>query len=235
MTKIDRRTTALIAIDMQRDFLDPGGYAATAGLDVTLLRGAIPGVKRLLAAARSAGIVVVHTRECNSPDLSDVPPAFADATSRSGAPVGSPGPLGRLLVRGEPGVQIIDELSPIHGEIVIDKPGFSAFESTPLSMILTSRGVRNLILCGITTEVCVSSTLRTAIDRGYRCITVSDACASSYPDLHDASMRMIEVEGGIFGIVSHVDDVVSALLDEGAGGGGGGGGRLGERRRDDQK
>ena len=120
MTKIDRRTTALIAIDMQRDFLDPGGYAATAGLDVTLLRGAIPGVKRLLAAARSAGIVVVHTRECNSPDLSDVPPAVADATSRSGAPVGSPGPLGRLLVRGEPGVQIIDELSPIHGEIVID-------------------------------------------------------------------------------------------------------------------
>ena len=204
MTKIDRRTTALIAIDMQRDFLDPGGYAAAAGLDVTLLRGAIPGVKRLLTAARSAGIVVVHTRECNSPDLSDVPPAFADATIRSGAPVGHPGPLGRLLVRGEPGVGIIDECSPILGEIVIDKPGFSAFESTPLGMILTSRGVRDLILCGITTEVCVSSMLRTAVNRGYRCIKVSDACASLYPDLHDASMRMIEVEGEIFGIVSNV-------------------------------
>ena len=124
MTKIDRHTTALIVTDMQRDFLDPGGYAAAAGLDVTLLRGAIPGVKRLLTAARSAGIVVVHTRECNSPDLSDVPPAFADATIRSGAPVGHPGPLGRLLVRGEPGVGIIDGCSPILGEIVIDKPGF---------------------------------------------------------------------------------------------------------------
>jgi nicotinamidase-related amidase len=210
MMNLDKSSTALIIIDMQRDFLDHQGYAAMAGLDVNLLRSAIPGVARLLNAARSAGVVIVHTRESNAPDLSDVPPAFADAT-RKGAPVGSVGPLGRLLVRGEAGSRIVDELRPSTGEIEIDKPGFSAFENTPLGMILTSRGIKNLILCGVTTEVCVSSTLRTAIDRGYRCVTVSDACASSYPDLHDASLRIIEVEGGIFGTVSTVDDVVRAL------------------------
>lgn len=208
---IDRSTTALVVIDMQRDFLDHEGYAARAGLNVDLLRCAIPGARRLLDAARSSNVVVVHTREANMPDLSDVPPSFMDATAKSGAPVGSLGPLGRLLIRDEPGSRIVDELLPLGGEIVIDKPGFSAFENTSLGTMLTSRGIRNLILCGITTEVCVSSTLRTAIDRGYRCITVSDACASSYPDLHDASLRIIEVEGGIFGMVSNVDDVVRAL------------------------
>jgi nicotinamidase-related amidase len=208
---IDRSTTALIVIDMQRDFLDHEGYAARAGLDVSLLRLAIPGVQRLLEAARSANIVIVHTRETNMPDLSDVPPSFMDATAKSGAPVGSLGPLGRLLIRDEPGSRIIDEVVPITGEIVIDKPGFSAFENTALGTMLLSRGIRNLILCGITTEICVSSTLRTAIDRGYRCVTVGDACASSYPDLHDASLRIIDVEGGIFGTVSTVDDVVRAL------------------------
>ncbi|KAL3822501.1 hypothetical protein ACHAXA_002519 [Cyclostephanos tholiformis] len=208
---IDKSSTALIVIDMQRDFLDHRGYAAKAGLDVDLLRMAMPGVSRLLSAARSANMAIVHTREANLPDLSDVPPAFRDATLNSGAPVGSHGPLGRLLIRDEPGSCIVDELSPLGGEIVIDKPGFSAFENTSLGMILTSRGIKNLILCGITTEVCVSSTLRTAIDRGYRCVTVGDACASSYPDLHDASLRIIGVEGGIFGKVSTVDDVVRAI------------------------
>lgn len=208
---LDRATTALLVIDMQRDFLDPRGYAAKAGLDIELLRVAIPGVARILAAARHAGLLIVHTREANAPDLSDVPPAFLDATARTGAPVGSPGPLGRLLIRGEPGAGIVDELAPNDGEIVIDKPGFSAFEATALGTMLTVRGIRSLILCGITTEVCVSSTLRTAIDRGFRCVTLRDACASAYPDLHDAAMRMIQVEGGVFGEVAEVATVAAAL------------------------
>jgi len=211
MIDFDWQSTALLVIDMQRDFLDPAGYAARAGLDTTRLRDAIPGVARLLKAARDAGIVVVHTREANAPDLSDVPPAFLDATRRTGAPVGSDGPLGRLLVRGERGSGIVDELAPVPGEIVLDKPGFSAFEGTPLGAMLLARGIRTLVICGITTEVCVSSTLRTATDRGFRCITVRDACASSYPDLHDAALRMIEVEGGVFGKVATVDEVVAVL------------------------
>lgn len=207
----DPRSTALLVIDMQRDFLDPRGYAARAGLDISLLREAIPGVARMLRAAREAGLLVVHTREANAPDLSDVPPAFADATARTGASVGATGPLGRLLIRGEPGSGIIDELAPIAGEIVIDKPGFSAFEGTALGAMLLARGIRRLILCGITTEVCVSSTLRTAIDRGFRCVTLRDACASAYPDLHEAALRMVEVEGGVFGSVATVEQVAATL------------------------
>jgi len=211
MKPFDWQSTALLVIDMQRDFLDPRGYAAKAGLDIARLRAAIPGVSRLLQSAREAGIMVVHTREANAPDLSDVPPAFLEATQRTRAPVGSVGPLGRLLIRGEPGAGIVDELAPVSGEIVIDKPGFSAFEGTALGSMLVARGIRSLVVCGITTEVCVSSTLRTAIDRGYRCVTVRDACASSYPDLHEAALRMIEVEGGVFGTVVTVDEMVAVF------------------------
>jgi len=207
----DTSTTALIAIDMQRDFLDPQGYAALAGLDISLLQAAIPGVAKLLAAARDAGIFIVHTREANAPDLSDVPPEFLDATTRSGARVGSEGPLGRLLIRGEAGTAIIDELAPLPHEVAIDKPGFSAFEGTALGAMLQMRGIRMLILCGITTEVCVSSTLRTAVDRGFRCITVRDACASAFPELHAAALAMIGVEGGLFGQVASVQDVCALL------------------------
>jgi len=213
MLPFDWQTTALVIIDMQRDFLDPQGYAAKAGLDVSLLRVAIPGVARVLAAAREAGLLIVHTREANAPDLSDVPPAFMEATRRTGAPVGSDGPLGRLLIRGEFGAGIVDELAPRGAEIVIDKPGFSAFEGTALGSMLTTRGIRSLILCGITTEVCVSSTLRTAIDRGFRCVTLRDACASADVSLHDAAMRMIQVEGGVFGLVGTVDDAVAWLAE----------------------
>lgn len=213
MLPFDWQTTALVVIDMQRDFLDPQGYAAKAGLDVSLLRVAIPGVARVLAAAREAGLLIVHTREANAPDLSDVPPAFMEATRRTGAPVGSEGPLGRLLIRGEFGAGIVDELAPRGSEIVIDKPGFSAFEGTALGSMLTMRGIRSLILCGITTEVCVSSTLRTAIDRGFRCVTLRDACASADVSLHDAAMRMIQVEGGVFGLVGTVDEAVAWLAE----------------------
>lgn len=204
-------STALLAIDMQRDFLDAEGYAARAGLDINRLRGAIPGVARLLAAARATGLTIIHTREANAPDLSDVPPAFLAATTRAGARVGSPGPLGRLLIRGEAGSAIVDELAPLASEVAIDKPGFSAFEGTALGAMLAARGIRTLILCGITTEVCVSSTLRTAIDRGFNCITVSDACASAFPELHAAALQMIEVEGGVFGEVATVDQICVRL------------------------
>ena len=208
---LDVQGTALLAIDMQRDFLDAEGYAARAGLDISCLRGAIPGVARLLRAARTVGMTIIHTREANAPDLSDVPPAFLAATTRTGARVGSPGPLGRFLIRGEPGSAIIDELAPLASEVAIDKPGFSAFEGTALGAMLAARGIRTLILCGITTEVCVSSTLRTAIDRGFDCITVSDACASAFPELHEAALKMIEVEGGVFGAVSTVDEICGRL------------------------
>jgi nicotinamidase-related amidase len=203
--------TALLVIDMQRDFLDPGGYAAGAGLSVSRLRRAIGPVTRLLEGARRAGMLIVHTREGHLPDLSDCPPAKLDRSEAAGATIGSLGPMGRLLIRGERGHDFVDEVEPESGEIVLDKPGYSAFERTDLEPVLASRGITQLILCGITTEVCVSSTLRAAVDRGYRCVTVSDACASAYPDLHDAALRMIQVEGGIFGAVMDTAQVLGRL------------------------
>lgn len=211
MRPLDWQVTALLMIDLQRDFLDPQGYAASAGLDLAPLRRAIAPAARLLAAAREAGIVIVHTREANAPDLSDVPPEFLDASRRTGAAVGTPGPLGRFLIRGEPGSQIVDEVRPGAGEIVIDKPGFSAFEGTALDTMLRTRGIRTLLLCGVTTEVCVMSTLRTAIDRGFRCVTVGDACGSAFPHLHAAALEMIGVEGGVFGEVANTAEVVAIL------------------------
>jgi biuret amidohydrolase len=193
--------TALLVIDMQRDFLDGRGYAAKAGLNIAPLQAVIPAVHKLLDAARAAGLMIVHTREGHVPDLSDCPPYKLARSRNAGAEIGSPGPLGRLLVRGEPGHDFIDELQPASGEIVIDKPGYSAFAHTDLDNRLRVRGIDTLLLSGITTEVCVSSTLRDAVDRGYGCITISDACASGFADLHDAALRMIAVEGGIFGTV----------------------------------
>ena len=140
-----------------------------------------------------------------------MPPSFLEATQRTGAQVGTPGPMGRLLIRGEYGTDIVDELAPIPGEPVFDKPGFSAFEGTALGPLLTRKGIRTLLICGITTEVCVSSTLRTATDRGFGCITVGDACASAYPTLHAAALQMIEVEGGVFGHVAVTDAVLAVL------------------------
>ena len=214
MSLIERLTeerTALLVIDMQRDFLDPRGYAAKAGLNIVPLQSAIAPVRRLLDAARVAGMMIVHTREGHVPDLSDCPPYKLARSRNAGAEIGSPGPLGRLLIRGEPGHDFIDELQPAAGEIVIDKPGYSAFAHTDLDHRLRVRDIDTLLLSGITTEVCVSSTLRDAIDRGYRCITVSDACASGFPDLHDAALRMIAVEGGIFGTVSSSDKIAAEL------------------------
>ena len=203
--------TALLVIDKQRDFLDPRGYAAKAGLDIAPLRAAIAPVRTLVDAARAAGLMIVHTREGHVADLSDCPPVKLARSRNAGAEIGSPGPLGRLLIRGEPGHDFIDELRPAAGEIVIDKPGYSAFAHTDLDHRLRVRDIETLLLSGITTEVCVSSTLRDAVDRGYRCITIGDACASGFPDLHDAALRMIAVEGGIFGTVTSTEQACADL------------------------
>lgn len=208
---LDPARTALLVIDMQRDFLHPEGYAARAGLDIGPLRAAIAPVSRVLEAARAAHLTIVHTREGHLPDLSDCPPYKLERSRRAGAEIGSTGPMGRLLVRGERGHDFIDALQPRAGEIVIDKPGYSAFEHTPLHQVLVTRRIDTLVLTGITTEVCVSSTLRAAVDRAYRCVTVSDACASGDHTLHEAALRMIDVEGGVFGTVTDSQELIASL------------------------
>ena len=200
--------TALLVIDMQRDFLLPEGYAAQAGLNIAPLIAAIRPIGKLLSVGRVSGLLIVHTREGHLPDLSDCPPYKLERSRRANAEIGSKGPLGRLLVRGEVGHDFVDALRPLEREIVIDKPGYSAFSHTTLQQVLTRRGIETLIITGVTTEVCVSSTLRTAVDLGYRCITVSDACASGDPALHKAALAMIGVEGGIFGEVATTAAVV---------------------------
>jgi nicotinamidase-related amidase len=193
--------TALLAIDMQRDFCSPCGYADTAGLDVARLAEPIQRIAELLSAARAAGMLVVHTREGHVPDLSDCPPEKLARSQRAGAAIGSMGPLGRLLVRGEVGHDFVDALQPCEGEWVIDKPGYGAFYQTDLHSRLQARGIHNLVLCGVTTEVCVHSSLREAVDRGYACTVVSDATAASEPALQAPALAMVAVEGGIFGSV----------------------------------
>ena len=191
--------TALITIDMQRDFCAPGGYAAQAGLDVARLAAPIAAISRLQAAARQAGLLLVHTREGHRADLSDCPPHKLRRSTQAGAAIGSPGPLGRLLVRGEHGHDFIDALQPQPGEPVVDKPGYGAFHQTDLALILATRGITTLLLCGVTTEVCVHSTLREAVDRGFACLTIGDACAASDPALQAPALAMIGVEGGVEG------------------------------------
>jgi nicotinamidase-related amidase len=203
---------ALLVIDMQRDFLDAAGYVAQTGVDVGILRETIEPVRRLLAAARSAGIKVVHTREGHRPDLSDLTAVKQRRASGAGAPIGSAGPLGRLLVRGEPGHAIIDEVAPLPGETVIDKPGFSAFYATDLDLVLRAAGITSLAIAGVTTDVCVHSSLRDAVDRGFECTTVGDACAAGDPAIHAAMLACIAGEGGILGRVVNTDDIVSAWL-----------------------
>jgi nicotinamidase-related amidase len=202
-------TTALIVIDMQRDFLDPMGYIGQSGVDVGVLRAAIPNVQRLLAAARSAGIRIIHTREGHRPDLADLNPAKARRAAGVGAAIGSRGPLGRLLVRGEPGHGIIDELAPLSSEVVIDKPGFGAFYATDLELVLRAWGITSLTLAGVTTDICVHSTLREAVDRGFECQTVGDACAAADLALHQAMLSCISGEGGILGRVVSTAQIVA--------------------------
>ncbi|MEJ0004893.1 MAG: isochorismatase family cysteine hydrolase [Steroidobacteraceae bacterium] len=201
---------ALLIIDMQRDFLEPGGFGAMLGNDVSLLRGAIEPMRELLGAARAEGLLVIHTREGHRADLSDLPPA-KKARGRFATGIGDPGPMGRILIRGEPGHDIIPELSARPGEPVIDKPGKGAFHATDLHAILGNRGISQLLVCGVTTEVCVSTTVREANDRGYECLVVEDCCASYFPDFHHAALEMIVAQGGIFGWVGSSGPLIEAL------------------------
>jgi nicotinamidase-related amidase len=202
--------TAVVVIDMQRDFLEPGGFGEALGNDVSLLTAAIEPCKLLLKSARANELLIIHTREGHRPDLSDAPRAKVER----GAPsvrIGAPGPMGRILVRGEPGHDIVPELYPEAGEPIIDKPGKGAFYATDLHSILQNRGIENLIVCGVTTEVCVHTTVREANDRGYRCIVPGDCCGSYFPEFHEVGLRMIKAQGGIFGWVSDAARVARAL------------------------
>lgn len=203
--------TALLVIDLQRDFCSPGGYAHQAGIDIAPMQAVVANAARLLQAARAAGLLVVHTREGHLDDLSDCPATKLQRSVDAGAPIGSYGPLGRLLVRGEQGHDFVDAVRPVSGEVVIDKPGYGAFHQTRLAQVLATRGIQELIVCGVTTEVCVHSTLREAVDRGFSCTTVGDATAASNPALQAPALAMIAVEGGIFGRVRSTDEVVAAL------------------------
>ena len=206
----DPARTALVVIDMQRDFLEPGGFGETLGNDVGLLRAAIEPCRRILDAARRAGLLVIHTREGHRPDLADAPPAKV----HRGEPVlriGDAGPMGRILIRGEPGHDIVADLYPAPGEPVIDKPGKGAFHATDLEQILRNAGVDTLIVCGVTTEVCVHATIREGNDRGYRCVALADACASYFPEFHRIGLEMIKAQGGIFGWVSDSERAARAL------------------------
>ena len=207
---IDLSRTALIIIDMQRDFPEPGGFGETLGNNVGLLKSTIEPCRQVLAAARKAGILVVHTRDGHSADMSDAPPAKVERGSPSKR-IGDPGPMGRILIQGEPGHDIISELYPIAGEAVVDKPGKGAFYATNLGLILANRGIENLLVCGVTTEVCVNTTVREANDRGFRCIVLSDCCGSYFPEFHQMGLAMIKAQGGIFGWVTGSQQVLAAM------------------------
>ncbi|MGS2810994.1 cysteine hydrolase family protein [Nocardia sp. MW-W600-9] len=206
----DPATTALLVIDMQRDFLLPGGFGESLGNDVALLRTVIEPLAGLIAAARAAGMPVIHTREGHLPDLSDCPPAKL----RRGNPsqrIGDPGAFGRILIRGEYGHDIVDELAPIEGEVVIDKPGKGAFYATGLGDVLHRLAITSLLVTGVTTEVCVHTTVREANDRGYECLVVADCVGSYFPEFQRVGLAMIAAQGGIFGWVAESTAVVTAL------------------------
>jgi nicotinamidase-related amidase len=201
---------AVIFIDMQRDFLEPGGFGAALGNDVSRLQAAIAPCREVLAAARRKGILVIHTREGHRPDLSDAPRLKVERGDPS-MRIGASGPMGRILIRGEPGHDIIPDLYPVAGEPVIDKPGKGAFYQTDLELMLHNRGIESLFVCGVTTEVCVNTTVREANDRGFRCVVLADCCASYFPEFHEMGLAMIKAQGAIFGWVSASKALLGAL------------------------
>ncbi|MDL2408569.1 isochorismatase family cysteine hydrolase [Rhizobium calliandrae] len=207
---LKRDAVALIVIDMQRDFAEPGGFGASLGNDVSRIAKIVPDVKRLLAGFRDAGLPVIHTMECHKPDLSDLPPAKRDR----GNPllrIGDVGPMGRILIAGEPGTAILPELAPIDGEIIIEKPGKGAFYATDLGNILTSKGIKQLVFAGVTTEVCVQTTMREANDRGYYCLLAEEATESYFPEFKAAAIAMIRAQGAIVGWTARVDDILETI------------------------
>jgi nicotinamidase-related amidase len=210
---LDWSKTALLIIDMQRDFLEPGGFGETLGNDVAQLQRAVAPCRAVLDAARGNGLLVIHTREGHLPDLSDAPPAKV-ARGKPSLRIGDPGPMGRILIRGEAGHDIVPELYPDVGEVVIDKPGKGAFYATELDDVLSKHGIDTLLVCGVTTEVCVNTTVREANDRGYRCVVLADCCASYFPEFHEAGLKMIKAQGGIFGWVSDSAEVLKVMTTE---------------------
>ena len=208
--EFDPATTALMIIDMQRDFVDPGGFGEALGNDVSLLRKAIAPTKQVLEATRRKGLLVIHTREGHRDDLSCLP-LNKKLRGRLKTGIGDKGPMGRILVRGEYGHDIIDELKPAPGEPVVDKPGKGAFYATDLDAMLHNRRVRHLVVCGVTTEVCVHTTVREANDRGYDCLVLEDCVGSYFPEFQAAALKMIKAQGGIFGWVSDSGRFLQAL------------------------
>ena len=208
--EFDPATTALVIIDMQRDFVMPGGFGEALGNDVMQLQVTIAPTRAILDAARKAKMLVIHTREGHRPDLTDCPPSKL-ARGKGAKRIGDPGPMGRILIRGEVGHDIVPELYPIAGEVVIDKPGKGAFFATDLELILRDRGIKTLLVCGVTTEVCVNTTVREANDRGYECVVLSDCVGSYFPEFQTAALAMIKAQGGIFGWVSDSGRAIAAL------------------------
>jgi nicotinamidase-related amidase len=208
--ELDPATTALVIIDMQRDFLLPGGFGESLGNDVGMLTKVVEPLGKVLEAARALGIMVIHTREGHRPDMTDCPPAKL-ARGRPSMPIGSEGPNGRILIRGEHGHGIVDELAPADGEAILDKPGKGAFYATDLELMLQNAAIKSLIVTGVTTEVCVHTTVREANDRGFECLVPSDCVGSYFQEFHEVGLKLIAAQGGIFGWVTSSEDLLAAL------------------------